>query len=205
MLSCINLTMRFGGKILFQNANIQLDPAKRYGLVGANGSGKSTLIHLLTDELSSDGGDILRPSNASIGSLKQDHFAYENTPILSIVLQGRPKLWEAMQQKALLLNHAHFNEAECERLDQIESQFTASGGYSAESEAAKLLEGLGIMEEVHQKPLNILSGGFKLRVLLAQLLFSRPDILLLDEPTNHLDMPSIKWLEGYLTHSLPPS
>ncbi len=189
--------MRFGGKILFKDVNLQLDPGHRYGLVGANGSGKSTLIRLITGELTSEGGEISRPAQLSIGSLKQDHFAYEDTPILSIVLQGRPRLWEAMQKKAELLGRA-FDEKACDLLDQIETQFTESGGYGAESEAAKLLEGLGIKEELHRQNLSILSGGFKLRVLLAQLLFSKPDILLLDEPTNHLDMPSIKWLEGYL-------
>lgn len=192
--------MRFGGKILFKDANLQLVRGHRYGLVGANGSGKSTLIRLLAGEFTPEGGEISRPAQSKIGSLKQDHFAYENTPILDVVVQGRPKLWEAMQQKQkLLLHSASFKEEECEQLEQIESLFEKEGGYAAESEAAKLLEGLGIPEELHGKNLSVLSGGYKLRVLLAQLLFSHPDILLLDEPTNHLDMPSIKWLEGYLS------
>ncbi|MGA8164340.1 MAG: ABC-F family ATP-binding cassette domain-containing protein [Waddliaceae bacterium] len=194
----MNLTMRFGGKILFKNAQLQLDPAHRYGLVGANGSGKSTLIRLLNGELTPDGGGISHPSQAAIGSLEQDYFHLDDTLILSIVLQGRPELWKAMERKNELFSKNTFTRQECEVLEKLEAIFEQNGGYAAEAEAAKLLEGLGIKESFHEKNLSTLSGGFKLRVMLAKLLFSNPDILLLDEPTNHLDLPSIKWLESYL-------
>lgn len=198
MVSANNLTMRFGGKILFKNANFQLNPGKHYGLIGANGSGKSTLIKILTHELSSDGGDFSIPSQSAVGTLKQNHFLYENVPIIDTVLMGNTALWQAMEQKNLLLQKPHFTENECHLLADYEKTIETEDGYMAESMAGKILEGLGLPDRIHRQPLSTLSGGYKLRVLLAQLLFSKPDILLLDEPTNHLDLHSIHWLEEYL-------
>ena len=198
MISASNLSMRFGSKILFKAVDLQLNPGQHYGLVGANGSGKSTLIKILINDISSETGSISIPSQVSVGTLKQDHFLYETTPILHAVLRGKPRLWSALEQKELLLKQDAFDETLCEELDKAEKTIAEHSGYSASSEAAKLLEGLGIYAETHLKPMSILSGGYKLRVLLAQVLFSDPDVLLLDEPTNHLDIFSIKWLEGYL-------
>ncbi len=199
MITITDLSMRFGAKILFKNVNFQLNPGKHYGLVGANGCGKSTLIKILTQDVAQESGSFSLPSLYSIGTLKQNHFLYENVKILDVVLMGNPKLWQALEQKELLLEEEHFTEKSAHRLEDLEHIIAQNKGYQAPSEAAKLLEGLGIRNEVHEKPLNILSGGYKLRVLLAQVLFSNPDILLLDEPTNHLDIYSIDWLQGYLS------
>lgn len=200
MISAIDLSMRFGGKILFKNAHFQLNTGGHYGLVGANGSGKSTLIKILSGELTPESGDVAVPSQIRIGSLKQDHYRYEEVPILDVVLMGKTALWNALEEKQTLLQKEHFTETECHRLDELEKQIGKNDGYAAESLAAKLLEGLGIPSAAHRHPLKTLSGGYKLRVLLAQVLFSEPEILLLDEPTNHLDLFSIRWLEGYLNN-----
>lgn len=190
--------MQFGSKILFKGANFQLLSNSHYGLVGPNGSGKSTLLKILTGEIASDSGEISLPSHKTIGSLKQDHFIYENNIIRDVVLMGNPLLWQALQNKENLLKKADFNEREGLELAICEKTIEEQNGYSAPSTASELLEGLGIDSQYHESPLNVLSGGYKLRVLLAQLLFSAPNVLLLDEPTNHLDIFSIRWLEGYL-------
>ncbi|MBA3722072.1 MAG: ATP-binding cassette domain-containing protein [Parachlamydiaceae bacterium] len=199
MISVINLSMRYGGKILFKNVNLQFNPGCRYGLVGANGSGKSTFIKILEGEIGPENGDIALPNQMKVGTLKQDQYLYEDTEILSIVLMGKAKLWAALEGKNALFEHEEFTQEDCEALDEFEQIIVEQNGYTAPSEAAKLLEGLGIREVMHNKPLRMLSGGYKLRVLLAKLLFGKPDILVLDEPTNHLDLFSIKWLEGYLS------
>lgn len=198
MISVNNLGMRFGGQILFKNVSFQLNPGVHYGLVGANGSGKSTLIKILTNELTPETGDISIPSQVQIGSLKQSHFLYEDTPIRDVVLMGKPLLWRALKDKEVLLQKHHFSDSECETLEKLEKIIEMQSGYAAASEASSLLEGLGIPEKVHLNSMHILSGGYKLRVLLAQVLFSSPEVLLLDEPTNHLDIFSIRWLEDYL-------
>lgn len=198
MISASNLAMRFGGKILFKQANLQLLPKVHYGLVGPNGSGKSTLIKILIGDVTPEAGDVATPSNISVGALKQDHFMYENVVIRDVVLMGRPKLWKAMQAKEALFLKEEFTEDDCDDLAKYEKIIEEEHGYVAESEASQLLEGLGIATPRHELLLKSLSGGYKLRVLLAQLLFSHPDIMLLDEPTNHLDIYSIRWLEGYL-------
>lgn len=200
MIAANNLTMRFGGKILFKNASFQLNPGNHYGLIGANGSGKSTLIKVLTHEVSAEAGEFSIPSQVSVGTLKQNHFLYENVPIIDTVLMGNTRLWNALEQKNTLLEKPDFTEEECHILADLDKVIESEDGYSAESWAGKILEGLGLPDRVHRQTLSTLSGGYKLRVLLAQVLFSKPDILLLDEPTNHLDLYSIKWLEEYLSN-----
>ena len=190
--------MRFGAKILFKNTSLQLNPGNHYGLVGANGTGKSTLIKVMIGDLTPETGIVALPSQVTIATLKQDHYLYEEVAILNVVIMGKKALWDTLQKKELLLQKEDFSEEDCETLDQLEKKIAREDGYAAESQAAKLLEGLGLTASVHHQPLSTLSGGYKLRVLLAQLLFSKPDILLLDEPTNHLDLFSIRWLEGYL-------
>lgn len=198
MLSVAGLSMRFGAQILFKNVSLQFNVGCRYGLVGANGCGKSTFIKLLIGDMTPEAGALHMPSQFRVGSLKQDHYLYEQENILDIVLRGKQKLWRALEEKALLLKKEPFTDEDGESLVKLEKMIAEEEGYVAASEAAKLLEGLGIKEEWHDRPLHLLSGGYKLRVLLAQVFFSKPEILVLDEPTNHLDLFSIKWLEGYL-------
>jgi ATPase subunit of ABC transporter with duplicated ATPase domains len=198
MISTTNLTMRFGGKILFSNVSLQFNPGQHYGLVGANGSGKSTFIKMLAGEVTADGGDISMPSQCSLGVLKQNHFLFEENSLLDVVLMGKPKLWNALQARDELLQKDPFDDKDCDTLASLEKIIEAHQGYSASSVAGQLLEGLGLPTAVHTNAMKSLSGGYKLRVLLAQVLFSEPDVLLLDEPTNHLDIFSIRWLEGYL-------
>ncbi len=198
MIAVTQLSMRYGPKILFKNTDIQFNSGNHYGLVGANGSGKSTFLKILSEDLYPESGQVSISPQLQLGTLKQDHFLHENEIILDIVLQGRKKLWAALKQQEALLKLESFTEVECETLTSLEKTIQDQNGYSADSEAAKLLEGLGIRVNFHKQPLSVLSGGYKLRVLLAQVLFGHPDILLLDEPTNHLDLFSIKWLESYL-------
>lgn len=190
--------MQYGDKILFHVDSLQLNPGNHYGLVGANGSGKSTLIKIIQGSVTPESGEVNISTRTKIGALGQDHFVYDQVPILNTVMMGNPNLWNAMQRKQDLLTATDFDADSCHLLDDLEKQIEREGGYAAASEAAKLLEGLGLPDSVHENPMHTLSGGYKLRVLLAQVLFGKPDILLLDEPTNHLDLYSIRWLEGYL-------
>ncbi len=190
--------MRFGARILFHDVTLQFNPGQRYGLLGANGSGKSTFIQILTGDITPESGDVQVPSQMRVGTLKQDHYLHEEENVIDVVLQGRPALWQAYLKRDILLQQ-NLSIDDCHELAKIEEAIVKQDGYTASSEAAKLLEGLGIQQASHAKPLKLLSGGYKLRVLLAQVLFSRPDILVLDEPTNHLDLYSIRWLEGYLS------
>lgn len=198
MISINQLSMAYGEKLLFYDVNLILSANRRYALVGANGAGKSTFLKLLTGAEQPIEGTLSIPKAASIGWLKQDQFRYENTRISDIVIQGKPALWQALQEKDTLLQRDLNNEKNLSRLGKLEEEIARLEGYGASAFAAKLLMGLGIALEYHEKPLSALSGGFKLRVLLAQALFQEPDILLLDEPTNHLDFISIVWLEKYL-------
>lgn len=202
MITLYQLSMRFGAKILFKNVSLQFNTGSRYGLVGANGCGKSTLIKLLIGEECPEHGSISFPHNINIGALSQNQYLFEKEKILDVVLQGKGKLWNAIQQKRILLDKVAFDNQDCESLVQWEKVFEEENGYSAEGDAAKLLEGLGIRSDWHSKPLEFLSGGYKLRVLLAQVLFGNPDVMVLDEPTNHLDLHSIKWLQDYLRNYL---
>ncbi len=197
MISVSNLEKSFGDRILFARASFQLNPGESYGLVGANGSGKSTLLNILTGDLEATDGTISIPKRARLGVLRQDQFLYEEQEILGVALMGNPELWDAMVEKEALLAKAeeHFD---ADRFSELEEIVQLHDGYTAEARAATILEGLGLPAHVHRQPLSTLSGGFKLRVLLAQVLASAPDALLLDEPTNHLDILSIRWLEMFL-------
>jgi ATPase subunit of ABC transporter with duplicated ATPase domains len=192
-----NVTKRFGPKILFENVSMQFDPGKRYGLAGANGAGKSTLVKILAGEEDTDQGSITIPRRFRLGCLRQNHFEYENERIIDAVLMGHRVLWDAMVEKERLLQGEVTDEVGI-RLGELEGVISEENGYVAESEAASLLAGLGIPEEHHTDKMSSLAGGYKLRVLIAQVLFGRPDVLLLDEPTNHLDLDSIRWLEQFL-------
>lgn len=198
MISVTDLALQFGERLLFGEVSFNLLPANRYGLVGANGTGKSTFLRLLAQEEHPSLGDITIASRARVGWLKQDQYKYENSTVVETVIQGKLKLWEAMQEKEKLLSQEMLDDKAGYRLAHLEETIIHHQGYTAEAFAEDLLIGLGVPAEFHHKPLSILSGGYKLRVLLAQALFEEPDILLLDEPTNHLDIMSIAWLENYL-------
>ncbi len=197
MILLENVTKRFGPKILFEGVSMQFDPGKRYGLTGANGAGKSTLIKMLAGDEDTDVGAIKIPGSLRLGVLKQNHFAYDKERILDAVLMGNKALWDAMQEKDKLLQGEVTDEVGI-RLGELEGTIAEENGYMAEGEAAELLEGLGIPSEKHLDPMSSLPAGYKLRVLIAQVLFAKPDVMLLDEPTNHLDLDSIRWLENFL-------
>jgi ATPase subunit of ABC transporter with duplicated ATPase domains len=201
MISVSTLEKSFGDRVLFADASFQLNPGERYGIVGANGSGKTTLLSVLSGDTEPTKGTVSIPKSLRLGVLRQDQFLYEEQEILQVVLMGNPELWEAMVAKEELLAKAH-EHFDADRFSELEETVQRHDGYTAEARAATILEGLGLPTAVHRQPLSTLSGGFKLRVLLAQVLASTPDVLLLDEPTNHLDILSIRWLEKFL-HDFP--
>jgi len=203
MISISGLTKHYGDRTLFANASFQLNPGDRYGLVGANGSGKTTLLNILSGLEEASAGSVAVSKRLRLGVLRQDQFLYENEPILNVALMGNPELWDAMVARDELLANAH-EHFDAERYQLLEDTIIRYDGYTAEARAAEILEGLGLPAAVHRNPLSTLSGGFKLRVLLAQVLASAPDVLLLDEPTNHLDILSIRWLEGWIREFAGP-
>ncbi|MBS0289107.1 MAG: ATP-binding cassette domain-containing protein [Proteobacteria bacterium] len=197
MISLIELSMHYGAKLLFDEVNLLLLGGKRYAIVGANGCGKSTLLRLMMMQETPSLGEIAIPKGKNIGWVNQDHFRFEDTRVLDVVIQGKAELWQALQEKETLLA-GEWTDRAAMRFIQLEETIAHFDGYMAQGQAHTLLKGLGIPLENHDLPLSFLSGGFKMRVLLAQALFGAPDILLLDEPTNHLDLITICWLEEYL-------
>ncbi len=197
MISISDLSKTYGDRMLFSDFSVQLNAGERYGLVGANGSGKTTLLNILTGDLEASSGKVAIPRRLRLGVLRQDQFLYEDHSILAVTLMGHQDLWKVMVEKEKLLAKAetHFD---ADRFSELEELVERYDGYSAEARASMILEGLGLPSSIHHDPLSTLSGGFKLRVLLAQVLASEPDALLLDEPTNHLDILSIRWLETFL-------
>ena len=201
MISTANLSIQFGAKPLFDNVSVNFGNGNRYGLIGANGSGKSTLMKILSGELEPTSGNVATDPNARIGVLRQDQFAYESHRVLDTVIMGHERLWHLLQERDRLYAQADLSDEDGMRVAEIEVEFAELDGYSAESNASALLEGIGIPTEQHTEPMSAIAPGFKLRVLLAQALFSDPDVLLLDEPTNNLDINTIRWLEEYLCSS----
>jgi ATPase subunit of ABC transporter with duplicated ATPase domains len=197
MISVSGLAKSFGPQVLFEGVAFQLNPGNRYGLVGANGSGKSTFLKVLAGEEPASDGLISIPKRLRLGVLRQDHFRYEHERILDVVMMGHAEVWQAMKEKEELLARADA-DFDGDRYAELEDFILHQDGYALEARAGEVLEGLGIRSEIHLQPLSTLSGGFKLRSLLAQVLASAPDCLLLDEPTNHLDILSIRWLEKFL-------
>ena len=196
MIVVDNVSKSFAGKKLFDEVTTSFGPGKRFGLTGPNGAGTSTFMKILIGDLDADTGRISKPKR--LGVLRQDHTIYDHMRVIDVVIAGNPRLWEAMQRKDVLLAQDEQTEDEGMELGELECVVAEEDGYSAEADAAVLLEGLGIVQGSQDKPLSELKGGFKLRVLLAQALFGRPQALLLDEPTNHLDLESIEWLEDFL-------
>jgi len=197
MIALNNVTKRYGPKILLEHVSVQFDPGKRYGVTGANGAGKSTLLEMLAKQEDCDAGEINIQGQLRVGVLEQNHSIYDADRILDTVMAGKAELWDAMVEKEKLLA-GEVDDAVGVRLAELEGVIADHDGYSAESQAAELLVGLGIPPERHEGPMRSLNAGYKLRVLLAKVLFGRPDVLLLDEPTNHLDLESIAWLSRFL-------
>jgi ATPase subunit of ABC transporter with duplicated ATPase domains len=201
VISTANLAIQFGAKPLFENISVSFGNGNRYGLIGANGCGKSTLMKILAGELEPTAGNVSIDPNARVGQLSQDQFAYEKYRVLDAVIMGYQRLWEVMQERDRLYSLPEMSDEEGMRVADLEVEFAEMDGYSAESRAGELLEGIGIPVEQHQGPMSAIAPGWKLRVLLAQALFSDPEILLLDEPTNNLDINTIRWLEEFLDAS----
>ena len=201
MISTDNISKQFGSDFLFENINITFNPGERYGLIGANGSGKSTFMKILSGELESSSGKVKIDSKLRVSTLKQNQFAYEEMKIIDCVILGHKKLWEVGQERQRIYSLPEMSEEESLKVSDLEIEFSELGGYTSEADANKLLIGLGIPIESHNKKMSSLEPGLKLKVLLAQTLFGEPDILLLDEPTNNLDLNSIKWLEEILKKS----
>src|ERR1700726_789354 len=196
MLSVSNVSMRYGAKILFDEVSVAFTPGKRYGLTGPNGAGKSTFMKLLSGELDPQKGTVVRPRK--LGVLSQDQFAFDAYSALDTVIMGNKRLWAAMQERDIIYERPDMTDEDGMKLGELEGIVGEEDGYTAESDAAILLQGLDIPDELHERKMGELQGGQKVRVLLAQALFGHPQALLLDEPTNHLDLDSIHWLQGFL-------
>lgn len=198
MLATHDLRLQFGGRTLFDDVNLKFTPGNCYGIIGANGAGKSTFLKILSGEISPTGGRVEISPGERMAILKQNHFAYEEEEVLTTVILGHSKLVEVMKEKDALYAKEDFSDKDGERTAELESLFAEMNGWEAEASAASLLAGLGIKDDLHQKKMKELTGGEKVKVLLAQALFGKPEILLLDEPTNDLDIKAIQWLENFI-------
>ncbi len=198
MISVNNVTLRFGKKALFEDVNIKFTEGECYGLIGANGAGKSTFLKILTGQLEPSKGDVTITKGQRLSFLEQDHFKYDEQTVLDTVIQGNARLYDIMKEKEALYAKEDFSEEDGMRASELETEFAEMDGWEAESDAASLLNGLGVETEFHDQLMKDLPGPLKVKVLLARALFGNPDILLLDEPTNHLDMDAIAWLEEFL-------
>jgi len=198
MITVSNLAIQFGKRILFQDVNMKFTAGNCYGIIGANGAGKSTFIKMLSGDLQSTRGNVSFGSGERLSVLRQNHSEFNDFTVLTTVLMGHTKLWEVMNEKDALYSKEDFTEHDGHRASELEEQFAEMDGWNAESDAANLLSGLGVKEDLHDKLMNELSGKEKVKVLLAQALFGKPDNLLLDEPTNDLDLETVIWLENYL-------
>ncbi len=194
------LSLRYGKRVLFDDVNVKFTEGNCYGIIGANGAGKSTLLKILSGEIESTTGQVAMSKGMRMAVLKQNHFEFDEFPVLQTVLMGYKKLWEVMNEKDAIYAKPDFSDKDGVRASELEAEFAEMDGWNAESEAASILSSLGIKEEKHYKLLKELSGGEKVKVLLAQALFGNPDILLLDEPTNDLDVDTIAWLEEFLAN-----
>ncbi|NVB37426.1 ATP-binding cassette domain-containing protein [Pseudenhygromyxa sp. WMMC2535] len=201
MLTVSEVSKAYGGKNLFEEVSTTFDPGNRYGLTGVNGAGKSTFMKILSGDVEPDKGHVSKPNNARMSVLHQDHYKYAESVVRDVVIMGNDRLWKALDEKNEMLvevDYDNMSEDQGMRLAELEMVIAEEEGYDAENRAEELLVGLGIPAEFHGQKLEVLQGGLRLRVLVAQALFGDPDILLLDEPTNHLDIESIRWLENFL-------
>ncbi|MBR0498029.1 MAG: ATP-binding cassette domain-containing protein [Paludibacteraceae bacterium] len=200
MIILSNLAIQFGKRILFQDVNLKFTPGNCYGIIGANGAGKSTLLKAISGDIQPSKGDIIMDKGERLSVLKQDHFEFDEFEVLQTVIMGHSTLWEIMSEKDALYAKPDFSDEDGIKASELEEKFAAMDGWNAESDAAALLSGLGIKEDLHHMKMKELSGKQKVRVLLARALFGNPDNLLLDEPTNDLDLETITWLEDYLAN-----
>ena len=198
MISTSNITLRVGKKALFEDVNIKFSEGNCYGLIGANGAGKSTFLKILSGQLEPTSGEVVLTPGDRLSFLQQDHFKYDEYPVLDTVMLGNARLYEIMKEKEAIYAKEDFTDEDGIKASELEAEFAAMNGWEAESDAASLLNGLGIDTEFHYEMMKNLNGPEKVKVLLAQALFGNPDILLLDEPTNHLDLDAIAWLEEFL-------
>lgn len=198
MLSTANITMQFGARPLFENISVKFGEGNRYGLIGANGCGKSTFMKILGSDLEPSAGNISLDLNERLGKLRQDQFAFEEMRVLDVVMMGHTEMWAAMTERDAIYANPEASDDDYMKAAELEARFAEYDGYTAEARAGELLSGVGIPTEQHQGLMSAIAPGWKLRVLLAQALFSNPDILLLDEPTNNLDINTIRWLEDVL-------
>lgn len=198
MISVNNVSLQFGGTYLFKDVDLKFADGNCYGVIGANGAGKSTFLKILCGELEPSGGDVVISKEQRMSVLKQDHFAYDDYNVLDTVIMGNERLYQIMKQKDELYAKEDFTEEDGELAAQLEGEFAELNGWEAESDASKLIQGLGLSEDILYTQMALLSGNEKVKVLLAQALFGNPDIILLDEPTNHLDIDAIRWLEDFL-------
>lgn len=198
MISASNVTLRFGKKALFEDVNIKFTEGNCYGLIGANGAGKSTFLKILSGEIETTKGDVVMNAGERLSVLQQDHFKYNEYTVLDTVIMGNKRLYDIMKEKEEIYAKSDFSDADGERVADLEAEFAEMNGWEAESDAATMLNGLGIETEHHYKIMSELEDTLKVKVLLAQALFGNPDVLLLDEPTNHLDLDAIGWLEEFL-------
>jgi ATPase subunit of ABC transporter with duplicated ATPase domains len=198
MISVSNVSMRYGAKILFDEVSTAFTPGKRYGLTGPNGAGKTTFMNLLSGDLEPQKGSVVRPKKLSV--LRQDQFAFDAYRVIDTVIMGNKRLWSAMEERDRIYEKPEMSNEDGMRLGELEGIVGEEDGYSAETDAAILLQGLDIPDTLHERKMSEIQGGQKMRVLLAQALFGHPQALLLDEPTNHLDLDSIHWLQDFLNH-----
>ncbi|HSU80533.1 MAG TPA: ATP-binding cassette domain-containing protein [Candidatus Angelobacter sp.] len=198
MITVNNVSLQYGDRKLFEEVNIKFTPGNCYGLIGANGAGKSTFLKILSGEIDPQKGDVHMSPGERLAVLKQDHFEYEEFDVLTTVIMGHTRLYQITQEKDAIYMKSEFTEEDGMKAAELEGEFAELNGWEAESDAAILLQGLGIKENLHSKKMAELTGSEKVKVLLAQALFGKPDVLLLDEPTNHLDLQAIHWLEEFL-------
>src|ERR1700677_3119693 len=198
MISVSDVTMRYGSKLLFEEVSVQFIAGRRFGLTGPNGAGKSTFMKILSGELEPQKGTVVKPRK--IGVLRQDQYAFDAFRVIDTVVMGNKGLWKALAERDAIYEKAELTDEDGMRLGELEGIVGEEGGYTAESDAAVLLDGLGVESALHERRMGELQGGQKVRVLLAQALFGSPPALLLDEPTNHLDLESVHWLQDYLSH-----
>src|SRR6202048_2386521 len=198
MLTPSHVAIHFRAKPLFEGVTVKFSDGNRYGLIGANGCGKSTLMKVLGRELEQSVGDVMLQQGLRLGKLNQNQFGYEEQRVIDVVMQGHVEMWQAMQERDRIYANAEATDDDYMKAAELEGKFAEYGGYDAEARAAAILIGAGLSESLHHGPMREVAPGLKLRVLLAQALFSKPDVLLLDEPTNNLDIHSIRWLERIL-------
>lgn len=198
MITVNNISLRYGERKLFEDVNLKFTPGNCYGVIGANGAGKSTFLKILSGEIEPNTGDVSMSKDIRMSVLKQDHYQYDEFGVIETVIMGNPKLYQIMKEKDAIYSKAEFTDEDGIKVSELEGEFAELNGWEAESDAATLLQGLGIETELHEKLMKELTGSEKVKVLLAQALFGKPGVLILDEPTNHLDIKSINWLEEFL-------